>query len=62
MSILVRYPVPRPIAARVAVVPRIIIPRPAGPAPTGRIMSSLAASGGLAGEGGIAGRGGGLAR
>ena len=30
-------------------------------APTGRIMSSLAASGGLAGLGGIAGQGGGLA-
>ncbi len=30
-------------------------------APTGRIMSSLAAHGGLAGHGGIAGQGGGLA-
>lgn len=30
-------------------------------APTGRIMSSMAASGGLAGHGGIAGPGGGLA-
>jgi len=29
--------------------------------PAGRIMSSLAASGGLAGMGGIAGKGGGLA-
>ena len=29
--------------------------------PTGRIMSSLAAHGGLAGSGGIAGQGGGLA-
>lgn len=33
----------------------------AGAPPTGRIMSSLAASGGLAGKGGIAGQGGGLA-
>ena len=31
------------------------------PAPSGRIMSSMAASGGLAGHGGIAGPGGGLA-
>ena len=61
MSILVRYPVPRPIAARVAAAPRIIIPKAADPAPTGRIMSSLAASGGLAGHGAIAGHGGGLA-
>ncbi len=30
-------------------------------APTGRIMSSLAAHGGLVGHGGIAGQGGGLA-
>ena len=32
-----------------------------GDAPAGRIMSSIAAAGGLAGMGGIAGRGGGLA-
>ena len=31
------------------------------PAPSGRIMSSMAGSGGLAGQGGIAGHGGGLA-
>ncbi len=31
------------------------------PVPSGRIMSSLAAGGGLAGPGGIAGKGGGLA-
>lgn len=31
------------------------------PAPSGRIMSSLAGTGGLAGLGGIAGQGGGLA-
>lgn len=30
-------------------------------APTGRIMSSIAASGGLASKGGLAGKGGGLA-
>lgn len=35
--------------------------RPTGVAPAGRIMSSLAGSGGLAGMGGIAGQGGGLA-
>ena len=61
MSILVRHPVPRPIAARVAAAPRIIIPRAADPAPSGRIMLSIAGSGGLVGEGGIAGKGGGLA-
>jgi hypothetical protein len=33
----------------------------AGSPPTGRVMSSLAAPGGLASKGGIAGKGGGLA-
>ena len=40
------------------VTPRVTVDKPA---PSGRIMSSLAAAGGLAGAGGIAGQGGGLA-
>ena len=97
MSVLVRYPVPRPIAgaakptgarlyfrleptivpdpvlqflqplrgleavkAGAVDVPRLYF-RLGAAVVAGRIMSSLAAAGGLAGKGGIAGQGGGLA-
>jgi len=56
----VRYPVPRPVRRQFAA-PSIVKPVTADPAPTGRIMSSLAGSGGLAHRGGLAGIGGGLA-
>jgi len=60
MSISIRYPLPQP--EREEPEPsQIIEPARVDPVPTGRIMSSLVAAGGLASEGGIAGKGGGLA-
>ena len=61
MSKLNRYPVPRSPLAGERTQSRVVKPVVADPAPTGRIMSSLAGAGGLAGPGGIAGHGGGLA-
>ena len=61
MSNLIRHPTARPTRVGAAGLSRVIKSVTADPAPTGRIMSSLAGAGGLAGKGGIAGDGGGLA-
>ncbi len=61
MSVLVRHPVPREPGDELKNVSRLFLRLPDPPAPSGRIMSSLAAGGGLAASGGIAGPSGGLA-
>jgi len=61
MSVLVRHPVPRDPDEELENKSRLFLRLPDPPAPSGRIMSSLASSGGLAGGGGLAGQGGGLA-
>ncbi len=61
MSALTRYPVPQAKASGKVDASRLYFRLEVAVAPSGRIMSSLAASGGLAGQGGIAGPGGGLA-
>ncbi len=58
---VVVYPVPRDPTGLLANISRLYIRLPDPPAPTGRIMSSLAGAGGLAAKGGLAGAGGGLA-
>jgi len=60
MSISIRYPLPQPEIEEPEA-SHLVKPVTPDPVPSGRIMSSLVAHGGLVAEGGIAGKGGGLA-